>query len=79
MRRLGKWLYDWATGIVGTVTGALALLPQMLSDALNLLDVFGAVDLTQWGISPLTAARVTTVVAVAKGLHAYYSHRRDNA
>lgn len=79
MRAFGKWLYEWATVITGVATGALSLLPDMLTDLFNLLDVFGAVDLTQWGISPLTAARVTTVVAVTKGVHAYYRHRCDKA
>lgn len=71
-----KWLYNWATVITGIVTGVLALLPSMIDATFSALNIIGPVDLTQWGIDPLTAARITTAVAIFKGLHAFYRYRQ---
>lgn len=67
LKRAVKWLYDWATVLTATIVGSV-------STAFELLDVFSVVDLTTI-LPPETAVKITTGVAIAKGLHAFIVSR----
>lgn len=75
LRKAAAWIYNWITVLTGIVTGFLAFVMPMIGDLLNLLDVMGPIDPTQWPwtiLSATTMAKVTGAVALLKGLHAMY-------
>ena len=63
------WVYNWVTVLVGIVAGALYFVP-------DLLELVGVVDFAAFGISAATAAKITSGVALAKGLIALFQSRR---
>lgn len=69
IKAFGKWLYDWITVLTASVVGGL-------SSVFELLDLIGAVDLTAF-MPAEYAAKIITVVAIAKGLYAWYTKRPD--
>lgn len=65
IKAFGRWVYEWLTVLTATIVGGL-------SSVFELLDLVGAVDLT--AIMPAEyAAKIITVVAISKGLYAWYS------
>lgn len=68
LRALGAWLYTWATVIAGVVVGGL-------SCAFEAISALDGIDLTPV-LPPAYALKITTGVAIAKGLHAWVASRR---
>lgn len=72
IKAFGKWLYDWITVLTASILGGL-------STIFELLDLIGAVDLTTI-LSAEAAGKIITVVAIAKGLYAWYlNSKKDEA
>lgn len=63
-----KWVYDWVTVLVGTVMGAVSLLP-------NLLNALSGVDLSPI-VGPERALQIVTAVALTKALLAFWQSRK---
>lgn len=76
IRSFFAWVYNWITVLAGIVSGALAFGMPFLGDVLSLFDTIGVVDLTPFGISTATALKITSTVALLKGLHAWWMSRR---
>jgi hypothetical protein len=70
LKALGAWLYEWVTVITATIVGGMATVFEVL-------DAFGAVDLTPL-LPPEHAAKIITIIAIAKGLAAWLSGKKAN-
>lgn len=69
IKAFGAWVWNWVTVIVAAATGSIATI-------IDLLDNIGAIDLTAFFDSE-TALRITTVVAIVKGVYAFYASKKD--
>ena len=76
-RRFMSWVYNWITVMVGVATGALAFLPDLITQSLSFLDIVGiGTIIAPLSISAETAAKITSIVALVKGILAWYQSRR---
>jgi hypothetical protein len=63
MKRFCRWVYDWITVITASLVG----LPTVL---LQLLSLFGGIDLTPF-VGPEMALKIVTSVAIIKAILAF--------
>lgn len=68
LKAFGAWLYQWVTVLTATIVGGL-------STVFEVLDAFGAIDLTPI-LPPEHAAKIITVIAIAKGAAAYFTGKK---
>lgn len=69
LKAFGAWVYHWVTVITALASGGVAMLFQ-------LLDMLGIVDWTAF-FQPQLALQITTGIAIAKALHAFYLSQRS--
>jgi hypothetical protein len=76
LKSFAMWVYHWITVIAGIVVGLATFALPLIGDLLSFLDVFGPIDLTRFGLSPTTAATITSGIAAAKGIVAWWTARQ---